>query len=76
MLLHDQLEQIKQADINFWDSSFEEMKLKHKRMIYPPRVRMTVATGGAHRPFVIPVKVTGCSSTDQLDMDITFPPGK
>jgi hypothetical protein len=48
------------------------MRLKHESKMYPPRVMMTV-TAVNTAPFKLNVKVSGCSSEDQLDRDITFP---
>ena len=50
------------------------MQLKHKLKIYPPRVKMTVMMANSN-PYSLKVKVSGCSSENQLDMDIGFPLG-
>jgi hypothetical protein len=50
------------------------MRLKHELKMYPPRVIMTVTlVNTAPDPFKLNVKVSGCSSENQLDRDITFP---
>ena len=48
------------------------MQLKHDLKMYPPRVMMTVTLVNT-APFKLNVKVTGCSSDNQLDRDIIFP---
>ena len=52
----------------------DQMQLKHNLKMYPPRVIMTVTLVNI-TPFKLDVKVTGCSSENQLDRDITFPLG-
>ena len=51
------------------------MKLQHDLKIHPPRVKMTVTTTNDISPFILRMNVAGCSSENQLDMDITFPLG-
>ena len=51
------------------------MKLQHEKNMYPPRVKMTVTMKYPDHAFKLPVKISGCSGTDQLDVDITFPLG-
>ena len=50
------------------------MKLKHETRMYPPRVKMTVVMSNTS-PFRLSLKVAGCSSENQLDMDIALPLG-
>ena len=66
--------QIKASDINFWTKRLDDMRLRHERKIYPPRVKMTVILKNPDHVFKLPVKVVG-SSDSNLDVDLIFPLG-
>lgn len=43
--------------------------------MYPPRVKMTVAMTNPSHFITLPVKVSGCESDGNLDMELTLPLG-
>ena len=49
------------------------MLLRHERKMYPPQVKMTVRLQDSTNIFKIPVKVFGCSTDSELDVELTFP---
>ena len=69
--------QILLSDVDFWSKKHkkEKMKLQHDCKLYPPRVMMTVTCKSkASEPFKLPIRIVGCSSDSQLDMEITIHP--
>ena len=51
------------------------MRRRHQRKMYPPRVKMTVSLKNPDITLKLPIKFAGCSSDNQLDVEITFPLG-
>ena len=64
--------------ISLWNENFESIKLKHKRNMYPPRVKMTVSMKNPklNHSITLPVKVLGCEGDGKLDVELTLPLGK
>ena len=69
--------QILASEINFWKLkfNFEELKLRHKLKLYPPRMKMTVMTKPSDHNLVLPVHFEGCSYDSRLNLDLIFPLG-
>ena len=69
--------QIWASDIDFWNKKYdsETMKMRHKRRMYPPRVKMTVCMRSSDQQFKLIVKFLGCSHDSQLDVELAFPQG-
>ena len=65
--------QISASNIDFWSEDLENMELKHKMKMYPPRVKMTVLMKTTD-PIKLSVDVIGCSNN--LDMDLVLPIGE
>ena len=65
--------QIPETEIDFWNTKFEILRLKHQERIYPPRVRMTVDAPNAEPRSKLLIEFDGCSSDSQLSMEILFP---
>ena len=79
LLIHDTYFfclQIQEIDVNFWNTNFETLQLKHQRKMYPPRIKMTVDAPNIDPRIKLLVKFDGCSSDSQLDMEIFFPLSK
>ena len=51
------------------------MQLRHKRSMYPPRVKMTVTLRNRGDIFKVPVKFSGHVDAE-LDVELTVPLGK
>ena len=68
--------QIQETSINFWNTNFETLQLKHRCKMYPPRVRMTVDAPNVEPRIKLLIKFNGCSSDSQLDMELFFPLSK
>ena len=66
-----------ETDLNLNNANFEDMKQKHIRKIYPPRIILTVVskTPGNDPVFKLPIQFIGCLRNNQLDRDIIFPLG-
>ena len=52
------------------------MQLRHKRNMYPPRVKMTIRLRNPDVIIKLPVKFSGHDCDDQLDVELTVPLGK
>lgn len=63
--------QIKASDINFWTRRLDDMRLRHHRKMYPPRVKMTVILTNPDHTLKLPIKVVG-SNDSNLDVELTF----
>lgn len=63
--------QIKASDINFWTRRLDDMRLRHQRKMYPPRVKMTVLLTNPDHALKLPIKVVG-SNDSNLDVELTF----
>ena len=64
--------QIRASDIDFWNSKYDIMRLKHDVKMYPPRVKMTLPSYPGFSK--LPVKFEGCQSIGQsLDFDVSIP---
>ena len=61
-------------DIDFWQKDFDAMLLRHKRKMYPPRVKMTVTMRNPETIIKLPVRIEGCVDK-RLDTELTFPLG-
>ena len=70
--MHDNTIQIKAFDIDFWNFPYNQIKLRQKKNMYPPRVKMTVVMRSDH-DLKLPIKIEGCSSNCQLDVELAFP---
>ena len=68
--------QIRIIDIEFWKRDFNDMKRRHERKMYPPRVEMTVSIRDPAFTFTLPIKFEGCANNSLLDVDLTIPFGK
>ena len=63
-------------DIDFWKRDFSDMKQRHERKMYPPRVKMTVSMRNPKLTHTLPIKFEGCEDNLQLNVDLTIPLGK
>ena len=63
--------QIKESDIYFWTRRLDDMRLRHQRKMYPPRVKMTVILKNPDHTLKLPIKVIGSCSSN-LDVELTF----
>ena len=75
-LLHPIFLQIKPSDVEFWSKSFADMQLRHKRNMYPPRVKITIRLRNHDAIIKLPVKFSGHVCDNQLDVDLTVPLGR
>ena len=71
--------QIKLSAVDFWRRGYSEkvMRLKHKVGMYPPRIRINfIPIGYHHESCKLQVTVTGCTSDDYLNSEISLPLGE
>ena len=68
--------QIRITDIEFWNRDANDMKRRHERKMYPPRVVMTISIRNPELTHTLPIKFEGCADNSQLDIDLTIPFGK
>ena len=63
--------------MNFLRNTFEVMKEKHDRKVYPPRLIITFASKipGTNPVLKVPVTFSGSSSDEDLNQDIIIPLG-
>ena len=52
------------------------MQLRHKRNMYPPRVKMTIRLRNPDDIIKLPVKFSGHVCDGQLDVELTVPLGR
>ena len=71
--MHDNTIQIKAFDIDFWNFPYNQIKLRQKKNMYPPRVKLTVQMKSVDHIFKLPVKINGCSGDSQLDTELLLP---
>ena len=74
-LLYSSLLQIRITDVDFWKRDFNDMKQRHERKMYPPRVKMTVAMRNPTCTHKVPIKFEGCEDNLPLNVDLTIPLG-
>ena len=68
--------QIKASDIDFGMKSFDDMRRRHERRMYPPRIKMTVSLYNSDTRVKLPVKFSGYVKDDyQLDTELILPIG-
>ena len=69
--------QIKASDIDLvWNRSFDDMRRRHERRMYPPRIKMTVSLYNSDTKVKLPVKFSGYVEDDhQLDTELILPIG-
>ena len=71
--------QIKASQVNYWEETFDSMKLKHEWKRYPPRIQVTVILTSADLVLKVPVEFSGSDLTSDSELkkvDILFPLGK
>ena len=63
--------QIRASSIDFWTKSYDldGMKLRHRNLLYPPRIKMTLVLKASN--LILPISFQG--STDDSDMDAELP---
>ena len=65
------MQQIKEADINFWSKKQDILKLMQKEQLYPPRVKMTVnRRNQSYLKLLIEIRGGYESEEGDLDMKI------
>lgn len=74
-MIHVKLLQIRASEINFWNQSFTDLQLRHKRKMYPPRVKITIRMRDPSAPVVLPVRFRGCVIDGKLDVELSLPLG-
>ena len=68
--------QIKASDIDFGKKSFDDMRRRHEKRMYPPRIKMTVSLYNSDMKVKLPVKFSGYVEDDyQLDTELILPIG-
>ena len=70
--------QIKASDIDFWNMenvSIDNMLLRHKKQLYPPRVKISVKMSSSIDLDKIVINITGgrTESGSDLSIELTFP---
>jgi hypothetical protein len=63
--------QIRASSIDFWTKNydFDGMKLRHRNLLYPPRIKMTLVLKAS--VLILPISFQGC--TDDSDVDAELP---
>ena len=68
--------QIKASDMDFGKKSFDDMRRRHEKRMYPPRIKMTVSLYNSDTKVKLPVKFSGYVEDDhQLDTELILPIG-
>lgn len=65
---------IKPSDVDFW-SFRDTLQLRHKRGMYPPRVKMTIMLRNPDEVIKLPIKFSGHADDAELDVELAVPLG-
>ena len=71
--------QIKASDIDLvWKKSFDDMRRRHERRMYPPRIKMTVSLHNPDIRVKLPLSFSGYVGEEdhELDVELTLPIGR
>ena len=60
--------QIKECDINFWESNYQEFRDKLESGQYPPRIKLIVRQNQSDSRVSYPIRFLGCTTDTEIDL--------